>query len=474
MMKNRLLLIFICFLFSHLSFAQNKTTTIQGKAPEYAGYSIDLYQIIDPFSEEKETVTKIKIEEDGTFTSTLDIQEVTFCEADFDAWHAQVYLEPGKVYNLVFPPINKVSDVQKRNPFFNPEVIYFGLKNAFESDINRKIESFDQSFSENEYQFFNKIYYSKSSSAVDSLKAIMNNLFPTSNNVYFEEYKLYKLAAVEYALHQGKAENFIKTYFVDKTPNLHIKPCQQLFEQLFTNYFSHTGNSIGGSDFNRLVGTADLEGMESYFITNNGWNTNLSRLVILSSINDAYNQGQYSKRSLIALLDKISESNWETSKKRIADSLKQTLTYLEEETEAPQITFSDFNGESHSLSEFKGEYVYLHFTSVANPICRQHLDYIKTISTELQNQVIFILLIPESEFSMKNQIEGQNWAGNFYTISEREMDKYKIQTFPSSYLISKEGNLLFSQAPNPMDGFANKFTSYLRQQHLEELRNQAK
>ncbi len=471
---NRVLFLLLGFFMFSIVQGQNNPVTIKGNASDYAGYTIELYQLADPFSEVKKRVSSFQINADGSFHSEFQLDETTFCQADFDAWQAEVYLEPGKNYNLVFPPLNKVSDLQKRNPFFNAETVSFGLIDAPEDDINRMIQAFEQSYTEQENSFFNKIYLTKSQSAVDSLKSIMERNFPDSDNRYFEDYKFYRLGSAEYALHQGRNDSFVETYFVKKAPNLQLQPYKQLFEQLFTNYFSVTGNSIGGDAFKRLVGQADLSGIETYFITTKNWSPKLAHLVILASINDAFYQGQFGKNSLLRLLEKISQSSWPKSEKKIAGALKEKLTYLLPNSVAPQLSYTDFDGKKHTLNELADKYVYLHFTSVSNPICRQHLDYIKSSMQSILQNVTFVHLIPESEASKKELILQQDWPGNFYIVSESETDKYKVKTYPSAYLISPEGILIFSPAQNPMDGFGSQFSNILKQKRIEELRNQSK
>ena len=471
---NRILFLLLGILMFSMVEGQNNPVTIKGNAPDYAGYNIELYQLIDPFSEEKNIVSSFEINADGSFQSEFIIEETIYCQADFDAWQAEIYLEPGKSYTIAFPPLNKVSDLQKRNPFFHAEPISFGLKDTPETDLNRMIQAFERSYTEQENSFFNKIYLAKSQSAVDSLKSIMAQKFPASNNRYFEDYKFYRLGSVEYALHQGRNEKFVETYFVNKAPNLQLQPYKQLFEQLFSNYFSVIGNSIGGETFKRMVGQANLSGIETYFISTKNWSPEVSHQVILSSINDAFYQGQFGENSLLRLLDKISQSGWNKSEKQIAKALKEKLTYLLPNSVAPQLSYTSFDGEKHVLSELAGKYVYLHFTSVSNPICRQHLDYVKTNMQNISQNVSFIHLIPESEASKKELILQQDWLGEFYIVSESETDKYKVKTYPSAYLISPEGKLILSPAQNPMDGFGSQFSNILKQRRIEELRNQPK
>jgi peroxiredoxin len=173
-------------------------------------------------------------------------------------------------------------------------------------------------------------------------------------------------------------------------------------------------------------------------------------------------------------LDKIATSLWDNDKKEIAKRLKDKLTYLQPGSVAPDFILTDFEGKTHKLSDFEGKYVYLDFTRVANPICRQHLDQLKKSAPNLENKLTIINLIMPEEVSKKDLILQQNWPGTFYIVDEKTADAYKVASFPMAYLISPKRELVFSPAPNPLDGFEQRFINLLKQKHIQELRNQAK
>ncbi len=470
---NKLITFLFSLFISFSLFAQSNQVTLSGSMPEYAGRAVELYQT-DPITGEKHVIASLQIGASGSFSKQIPLSSTTFCQADFDVWQAFIYLEPGKSYKLVFPPLKKISEAEQRNPFFQPEIVPFGIEDATANDLNRVILNFENEFSVKENHFFNKIYRDKSKAAVDSLKSAINAKFPNNGNGYFEEYKFYRLATVDFALHQGRTETFVKSCFVDHKFDLSLPPCNNLFNQLFTNYFSIRANSIGGEDFRKLVGQANLSGIENDLATENGWNSRLSHQVILKSINDAFYQGLFSPKSLLNLLDKISASNWTGAEKQTATDLKAKLTYLLQGTNAPGISFTGFDGKPHQLSEFKGQYIYLHFTSVANPICRQHLDYLKKVSTTFSSQLVILNIIPRSEEGKKDLIQQQEWPGQFFTVSNDEADKYRVKSFPTTYLIDPDGKLQLAPAFNPMDGFDRQFSAIMKQKRMEEFRNQAR
>lgn len=474
-MKIKNFLAFFLFLASlpTLSFSTG-TATLSGNAPDYKGKQIELFKYADAISREKEKVGSFTIDADGNFKTSIEIEKTTYCFAEFDAYKASIYLSAGKTYELIFPPFKNIPDNQRRSQFFKTEEIQFALKNSSAQDLNREIATFELAYAKEESRYFNQIYHQQSAATVDSLQAHLNAAFPKTDNPYFETYKFYRTAFAEFALNKGQSAGFIEKYFVDRAPDLNIPPCGNLFRQMFTNYFLFEANGIGGDEFKRLVGISNLQGIEKYFITKHGWNTNLSQLVILQSINDAYFQGQFSSASLLRLLDQIISGSWGNDRKAIAKRLKTKLTYLQTGSEAPDFAMTDFEGKEHHLSDFRGKYVYLGFTRVANPICRQHLDQLKKSSANLGEKLTIINLIMPEETSKKELILEQNWPGKFYTIDNKTADDYRVASFPMAYLIGPKGHLVLSPAPNPLDGFEQRFIGILRQEHLKELRNQSK
>lgn len=474
-MKLKNLLLFFVFAIGSASFLNAQTTvTLTGKAPEYHGYKIEIFRFLDGISKQKQLVTSFKIADDGSFSSTFPLEEITYIFTQFDAYKASLFLKPGEKYDLIFPPIKKVAANQKRNPFFNPDEISFALKNSDSSELNRLIQQFEIAYLKEESRYFNQIYNLHSAAAVDSLKIHLQQLFEKTNQPYFEQYKFYRTAFAEFTLHQGQSDTFAKTYFINQKPDLLVPPCQRLFSQVFSDYFAFAGNQIRNDDFKKLVAQSNLSGLENYLVTQNRWDANLSRLVILRGINDAYFQGQFSQKSLMRLLDKIATSQWNLTQKSIAKRLKDQLTYLQAGSSAPDFSMTDFSGNKHQLSDFSDKYVYLNFTRVANPICRQHLDQMKQFSPQLANELHILNLILPEEADKKELIQQQNWKGNFFIVDEKTADTYRVTNFPIAYLIDKKRQLILSPAPNPLDGFEQQFLNILKQKHLEDLRNQSK
>ena len=143
-------------------------------------------------------------------------------------------------------------------------------------------------------------------------------------------------------------------------------------------------------------------------------------------------------------------------------------------TKSPELLLTDWSGDKISLSDFSGKLIYLHFTRVSNPICRQHLDALKKLPEPVKKEVQFIQLIRKEEQQQQALIEKQNWPGKFYMIDESSLENWKVKNFPASFLIDEKGKLLYSPAMNPLDGFTRQIGQLLQKRHMEKMRNQSR
>ena len=144
--------------------------------------SIELYTLHDIVSEEKIKLGTVRFSADGSFNLDVEITETTLCLADFDGYHGMIYIEPGKSYQIVFPPKRTLTESQKRNPFAKPEPVWFGILNPAKDELNVKIQQFEQEYAKLENRYFDQIFANQSKSLVDTVnlkleKGISKNKF---------------------------------------------------------------------------------------------------------------------------------------------------------------------------------------------------------------------------------------------------------------------------------------------------------
>lgn len=439
---------------------------ITGKAADYAQNLIELNIFHDYISEEKIKLGDIRFNASGYFELEFDLTEISFCFADFDGYHGMIYLEPGKSYQLVFPPKRKLTESQKKNPFTKPEPVWFGTLNPDKADLNILIQQFEMAYTKYENIYFNQIFVNQSGSLVDTVKKFLDKEFPITANSFFESHKLFRKANLEFALHQGKSPTFIKTYFRETKPVYNLAAYSNLFNQVFVNYFSFLDNSAHNAEIRNLINSAKLQQLDNYFQQQLRFNKELAHWVLLKSLKDAYYSKNFSKAAILNMLDQVKIAGWNSFEQKTAKLINAKLTYLASGTIPPKIDLKDLNGRTVRFSDYPNTYIYLHFTDPKNIACRQHLDVLKTIAGRYKEKIVIINVITNKE-NFKNEL---GWAGIFVTTDNDREATYKVKTVPSSFLIGKDGKLLLSPAPNPIDGLDRQLGQIFKSDHFKELK----
>jgi len=463
---NRLLIPILFILFLSLTEkAHTASVKITGKAPEYAQNSIELHTLHDFISEEKIKLGTLRFNTDGSFNIGLELTETALCFADFDGYHGMIYLEPGKTYEIMFPPKRTLTESQKRNPFAKPEPVWFGIVNSSEEELNFRIQKFELAYAVSENKYFSQIYSGRSKSMVDTVKHALDKEFPETKSPFFEAHKLFRKANLDFALNQGKSPDFMKSYFSTIQPKYNLAAYSTIFNQVFQNYFNILTNSVQTHEIQNLINSADLKKLDEHFQKELHFNRELSHWILLRSMKDAYYSKQFSKSSILHLLEQVKSDDWNSYEQKTAQLIRTQLTWLGSGTIPPTILLKDLNGVKVNLSDFPNLYIYLHFTDPKNTICQQHLDELKKISTHYKEKLVIINVIAERT-GFKNE---KGWAGIFATTDGNGTETYKVKTYPNSFLLGKDGKLLLSPAPNPIDGLDRQLGQIFKSDYMKEL-----
>ncbi len=109
---------------------------------------------------------------------------------------------------------------------------------------------------------------------------------------------------------------------------------------------------------------------------------------------------------------------------------------------APDFTLTDLEGNSVTLSDFRGKAVFINFWATWCPPCRAEMPEIEAVYQEYKSKDVVVigvdLLEAESEVRQFVQQGGYSWIFVIDTTGEVTND-YGITAIPTSFFLDKEG-----------------------------------
>ena len=138
----------------------------------------------------------------------------------------------------------------------------------------------------------------QSKSLVDTVKLKLEAEFPKTNLAFFESHKFFRKANLDFALNQGKSAEFMENYFSSIKPLYNLAAYSVIFNQVFMDYFGMLTNASNSAEIRNSINSANLPKLDDFFQKQLHFNKELSHLVLLKSMNDAYYSKQFSKASI--------------------------------------------------------------------------------------------------------------------------------------------------------------------------------
>ena len=109
---------------------------------------------------------------------------------------------------------------------------------------------------------------------------------------------------------------------------------------------------------------------------------------------------------------------------------------------APDFTLTDLEGSSVTLSDFRGQAVFINFWATWCPPCRAEMPEIEAVYQEYKDKDVVVIGVDlyESEGKVRRYIErgGYSWTFVIDTTGEVTRD-YRVTSIPTSFFLDKQG-----------------------------------
>ena len=109
---------------------------------------------------------------------------------------------------------------------------------------------------------------------------------------------------------------------------------------------------------------------------------------------------------------------------------------------APDFTLKDLDGNTVSLSDFRGKVVFLNFWATWCPPCRAEMPDIEALHRQYRDQGVVVLGVDlrEGEGTVRTYVEGGGYTWTFLLDKTGQVGtQYRVSAIPTSYFIDSEG-----------------------------------
>jgi peroxiredoxin len=120
---------------------------------------------------------------------------------------------------------------------------------------------------------------------------------------------------------------------------------------------------------------------------------------------------------------------------------------------AHDFTADNINGEKVSLSDYREKVVFVAFWSSWCSRCKEEMEYLKELRSRYP-EIAFLAINAEAEDVQEEDVLRmqkaiKEWELPFTILIDRGLiiwDKYAINALPTSFIVGKDGNIVFAEA----------------------------
>ena len=457
MFQKRSALLLFLFLFSFVSTQAQQQVTIKGTITRPQSDTLSVVIYTNPLSNQ-EQISAARINPSGDFTVNVPVNQPVLADLIYGEEAVSLFLEPGYDLTLTANGINGTN--------FLKTLKYTG-KGAAE---NNYISQFHFKFIENEgYQALPDNIHEKErgfGEFVDYNKKDMYKFYNAylKDNALSEAFKAYAVAEIEYTWANDKITyadlrekvlhtepriilspnyfDFVNAVSVNN-PAAMLSPAYQTY---LRNYINHHVATAKHKKTDPDYYTACYDNCKQKLQGDN------QKLVISQIIKEAINNSHLKYTE--PMIKELASLNL---KKEQSDYLLHTFNEKKRfspGSPAPDFKLLSVNGDSISLSSFKGKVVYLSFWNTTCGLCLVDMPHAQRLSEKMKDaNIVFLQVAVDTDKTQwQKMITTKKLPGTHVIATNPKTDlvkQYNLETYPAYFIISEDGTFLTTKANRP-------------------------
>ena len=435
--------------------------------PGAENHKATIWAYKDLISLERQVIYETIIDKNGNFSFDVYNSQIQKYFIEIRYFRVSFYVEPNTDYQIQFDKV----DFNNREYYPKSMVGYlvpnFKIVEPVAPEFNSELDSLNLIFD----NFIDKNHLrlrmgNKSWQLVDSLEMEVNTYLKRHTDKDLKSNAAIQIAQFRMLSNQYGRDYIVKTFFKPKEIAYHNVAYMSFFRSFWTKYI---GTSLKRDLRNKLDSVINQE--RSYqalsaLLADDSLLVDpyLRELVILRNIPQLYKMKNFDKEAVINILYDISASKYSKEHQRIAVNLRNKIQNLNTGFKAPDFIFFDSKGDTISLENQQGMYIYIQFFTNECVDCLSQMKVTKELYGKFDDIITFVhISLDRKEEDMLNVIKNEDYKWHFVFLEDNYqfLQDYQINTFPQAILISQEGEFIKWNAPLPSEYFEDYFLKYL-------------
>jgi peroxiredoxin len=457
-MRNILILIFLT-LFALPQYAAR--TIVRGVVTGKAEGTVRLISYADQVSYKKVVLCDSRIEKDGTFSLSVELEETLFTLLELDYQQGELFVGPGLEYSVRIVPDR---DIQIK-AYYDREPLGIYILDEPEGGINKLVSAVNILYDEFLIENARLVQGSSSKEKLNQAVQSMREAVKTSSDPYLNGYLQYKIATLEMFFRAKSNQTLARDYLTGHPVFYSNVEYMDFFHLYFEKYLLTNNKYLPYSKTSSLInGESGLQEILAEFSKDPVLaDPRLAELVLLAGLKEMSGNTGFKQPRILFLLDEISVRSGFKEHRSIAKNLKERILWMKPGSPAPDFLLEEVSGQVYSLEDYRGRSLYLSFISLSSPASLAEMNLLADIYGELKHRFHFVSIITDDLQPGWQQVikdYRMDWdllkASGDYNL----FDSYGATAPPLFLLIDPAGNIARYPAPSPSEelkGFLEGF-----------------
>lgn len=427
--------------------ANSQNVKIAGKVNEPDAL-IRLLTYNDMLTYEQTLVFETKSDADGNFLIEAEIADVVMAQIAVNLERVDFLIKPDATYDIEIV----IPEHKKNVSYFEREIPELKIININDDDLYYQYHVTNMIIDDFLVDNFNQLYRGRKYYLLDSLDVKIERNLNKIKSDFVKNNVIYRKAAIQMIVDNDNAKKVVNQYF-NKQNILYSNPAyMDLFQEIFTNYF--TARNFNQLELEQML-YADYGRFMSYLKEKDVFlaeNENLAEIIIAYNLKSMFYEFSEDRVAILEKLNSIGQNSKNQKNKEIVEDILKQINRLSFNSDAPDFSLKDKNGNIVKLSDYKDDMILLQFVDEVSSMTDYQFELLKDFSNQWQDTIKVVTIATKDSFDDFNKMfEGKNYKWTLLNLDNEILllEKYQIRLFPDYVILGKNGKIGMSPAPSP-------------------------